>query len=153
NSRENEPLPPSGEKVPASTSCRRKALTSRRNSLASGGNSIGSKRKLGVIFYSRSCGDKGPELVGAVRCDHPAETGGPDRLVAELLAPRPQPAGRVVQRVLIGETHCTMYLVGNSRTGAGGLATPDFGDRDLADRDRRKRACFCGSVGGGARRG
>src|SRR5690242_1243682 len=98
NSRENEPLPPLGEKVPASISSRRNSRTSRRNSLASGGSSTGSKRKLRSIDASRSLGDERPELVGAVFGDHPAETGGPHRFVAELLAPRPQPACRVVQR-------------------------------------------------------
>src|SRR5271155_650287 len=92
NSRENDPLLRSGEKVPASISSRRKARTSSRNSFASGGNSTGAKRKLKLIDASRSFGDKGPELVGAALCNHPPETGGPDRLVAELLAPRPQPA-------------------------------------------------------------
>src|SRR5262249_23173213 len=55
NSRENDPLPPSGEKVPASASWRRKPRTSRRNSLASGGSSIGSKRKLRFIYISLGC--------------------------------------------------------------------------------------------------
>src|SRR5437868_11614583 len=103
NSRENDPFPPYGENVPASISSRRKARTSRRNSLASGGSSTGSKRKLKLIDASRSCGYEGPELVCAVFGDHPPETGGPYRFVAELLAPRPQPARRVVQRVLVSE--------------------------------------------------
>src|ERR1700736_6728248 len=93
NSRENEPLPPSGEKVPAAISWRRKARTSRRNSLASGGSSTGAKRKVAFSRAVRSVGDEGPELGGAVRRDHPAEALSPHRLVAELLAPRPQPAG------------------------------------------------------------
>src|SRR6476620_9445497 len=87
NSRENDPLPPSGEKVPASISWRRKVRTSWRNSLASGGSSIGSKRKVVFIRASRSLGDERPEPVGAVRGDHSAEPPGPHRLVAELLAP------------------------------------------------------------------
>src|ERR1700751_1107649 len=91
NSRENEPFPPSGENVPASISSRRKARTSSRNSLASGGSSTGSKRKLKLIGASRSCGDEGPEPIGAMPGDHLPETRGPDRLVAELLAPGPQP--------------------------------------------------------------
>src|SRR5277367_766610 len=114
NSRENEPLPLCGEKVPASSSWRRKARTSWRNSLASGGNSTGSKRKLVVIGSSRFAraydyrgsssvlSDEGPQLVGAGRRDHTAETLGPDRFVAEFLAPRPQPACRMMQRMLIG---------------------------------------------------
>src|SRR5262249_7315302 len=52
NSRENEPLPSPETKVPASASWRRNALTSSRNSVASGGNSIGSKRKLKFIGIS-----------------------------------------------------------------------------------------------------
>src|SRR5260370_13178801 len=64
NSRENDPLPPYGEKVPASASWRRKARTSRRSSLASGGSSIGSKRKLKLIGVSMAC-------------RHPRKSGGP----------------------------------------------------------------------------
>src|SRR6516162_1178211 len=52
NSRENEPFPSPGTKVPASASWRKNARTSPRNSLASGGNSIGSKRKLKFIGAS-----------------------------------------------------------------------------------------------------
>src|SRR5271156_4532909 len=53
--------------------------------------------------------DEGPKLVGAGRRDHPAEALGPDRLVAELLAPRPQPARRMVQRMLVGEAHRAVH--------------------------------------------
>src|SRR5947208_14156901 len=113
NSRENDPLPPSGVNVPASISSRRKARTSWRNSLASGGSSTGSKRKLKVMVASRSCGDEGPEPVGAALCDHTAEARGPDRPVAALLAPRPQPARRMVQRVLVGKAHRAVHLMGN----------------------------------------
>src|SRR5436305_2548152 len=49
NSRENDPFPPYGENVPASISSRKKVRTSSRNSLASGGSSTGSKRKLKLI--------------------------------------------------------------------------------------------------------
>src|SRR5262249_45238951 len=105
NSRENEPLPPWGEKVPASISWRRKARTSWRNSLASVGSSTGSKRKLKFIGVSRSLSDEGPEFVGAAFGDHPPEARGPHRLIAELLAPCPKPARRVVQRMLVGEPH------------------------------------------------
>src|SRR5258707_9108088 len=59
NSRENDPLPPYGEKVPASISWRRKARTSWRNSLASGGSSIGSKRKVVFIHVSLGCHHSG----------------------------------------------------------------------------------------------
>src|SRR6516165_7567147 len=100
NSREKDPFPPSGENVPASISSRRKARTPSRNPLASGGSSTGSKRKLKLICASRSCGDEGPEPVGAMLSDHPPEARGPHRLVAELLAPGPQPARSMVQRVL-----------------------------------------------------
>src|SRR5437870_3677913 len=71
NSRENDPLLRSGEKVPASISWRRKARTSWRNSLASGGSSIGSKRKLKLINVSvahrhphATSGLSGANLVG-----------------------------------------------------------------------------------------
>src|SRR5947208_15852245 len=77
NSRENDPLPPYGEKVPASISWRRKARTSTRNSLASGGSSTGSKRKLKLMGASRSLGDEGPEIVCPALRNHPAEARGP----------------------------------------------------------------------------
>src|ERR1700758_3573372 len=128
NSRENEPFPPSGENVPASISSRRKARTSSRNSLASGGSSTGSKRKLKLIGASRSCGDEGPEPIGAMPGDHLPETRGPDRLVAELLAPGPQPARRVVQRVLVGETDCAVNLMGDRRAGPGCFAAAHLRD-------------------------
>src|SRR5437764_13896818 len=105
NSRENDPLPASGEKAPASISSRRKARTSCRNSLASGGSSTGSKRKLKLIGASRSLRNEGPQLVGAALGDHPPEARGPSRLIAELLAPGPEASRRVVQRVLVGEPH------------------------------------------------
>ena len=53
------------------------------------------------------------------------------RLVAELLAPRPQPARRMVQRMLVGKAHRAMHLMGDRRAGAGGLADPHLGDRHL----------------------
>src|ERR1700719_212271 len=140
NSRENDPFPPYGENVPASISSRRKPRTSSRNSLASGGSSTGSKRKLKLIGASRSCGDKGPEPVGAALRDHPPETGGPDRLVAELLAPGPQPARRMMQRVLVRKAHCAVDLVGDRRAGARRLAAAHLGNRDLADRNFPARA-------------
>src|ERR1700732_2501630 len=150
NSRENDPFPPYGENVPASTSSRRKPRTSSRNSLASGGSSTGSKRKLKLIGVSRSCGDKGSELVGAALRDHPPETGSPHRLVAELLTPRPKPARRMMQRVLVCEAHCSVDLMSDRRAGAGRLAAAHLGDRDLADRNFRARARLRGSVGSSA---
>src|SRR5216684_1311880 len=165
NSRENDPLPPPGMKVPASASWRRKARTSWRSSLASGGSSIGSKRKLKLIGISVGCrhprasggpgasagacrywipasagmtkrvlssrclGDEGPELVGAPFRDHPPEARGPHRLVAELLAPRPQPARRMVQRVLVRKPHRAVHLVGDRSPGAGRFAAAHLGDR------------------------
>src|SRR6266446_4058342 len=146
NSRENDPLPSFGEKVPASISWRRKARTSWRNSLASGGSSIGSKLKLKVIDTSRALGNEGPELVGAVRRDHPAETLSPHRLVAEFLAPRPEAPRRMMQRMLVGEAHRTVHLVGDSRPGAGCLAAAHLGDRHLGDGDLRARAGLRGGV-------
>src|SRR3984893_4406567 len=139
NSRENDPLPPSGEKVPASISW--------RSSLASGGSSIGSKRKLKLIATSRVLGDEGPELVGAARRDHLAETLGPHRLVAEFLAPRPEAPRRMMQRMLVGEAHRTVHLVGDSRPGAGCLAAAHLGARHLGDADLRPRAGLRGGVG------
>src|SRR6516165_10194952 len=71
NSRENDPLPSPGTKVPASASWRKNARTSRRNSLASGGNSIGSKRKLKFIDVSGgspACFETRPLALLSMRC-------------------------------------------------------------------------------------
>ena len=78
------------------------------------------------------------------------------RLVAEFLAPGPQPPRRVVQRVLVGEAHRAVHLMRDRGAGAGGLADPHLGDRDLgrarlvADAVPRDR--LGGAVGGGAGR-
>src|SRR6516165_3607844 len=64
NSRENDPLPSPGTKVPASASWCRNARTSCRNSLASGGSSIGSKRKL--KFIGISVGSRHPRAGGVL---------------------------------------------------------------------------------------
>src|SRR5580704_15199582 len=111
--------PPPGLNVPASISCLRKARTSLRNSLHSGGSSIGSNWKALAIWSSRSLGDEGPERVGAPRRDHAAKPLGPEGLVAEFLAPAPQPPGRMVQGVLIGEAHRAMHLMRDRGAGAG----------------------------------
>src|SRR5271157_2607197 len=95
---------------------------------------------------SRSLGDEGPKLVGAARRDHAAEAGGPDRLVAELLAPRPQPARRMMKRMLVSEAHRAVHLMGDRSAGAGRLAAAHLGDRHLADGDIRKRAGLGGGV-------
>ena len=47
---------------------------------------------------------------------------GPMRLVAEFLAPGPQPPRRVVQRMLVGEPHRAVHLMRDRGAGAGGLA-------------------------------
>src|ERR1700724_3368265 len=79
------------------------------------------KDAVGSGMGSRALGDEGPELVGAARRDHPAETLGPHRLVAEFLAPRPEAPRRMMQRMLVGEAHSTVHLVADSRPGAGCL--------------------------------
>src|SRR3954468_6976041 len=60
-----------------------------------------------------------------------AEKFGPMRLVAELLAPGPETPRRLMQRVFVGEAHRAMHLMRDRGAVAGGLADPDFGDRDL----------------------
>src|SRR4051794_32124474 len=114
--------PPCGLKLPASISCFRKARTSLRNSLHSGGRSIGSNSNLVLMPASRSRGDGRPQRVSACGRDHAAEAHGPESLVAEFLAPRPEPARRVVQRVFPGEADRAVHLVGNGGAGRGGLA-------------------------------
>ena len=71
-------------------------------------------------------GHERPQRVGAARRHHAAEPVGPMRLVAELLAPRPQPPRRLVQRVLVGEAHRAVHLMRDRGAGAGRLADPVF---------------------------
>src|SRR6516162_11007909 len=92
---------------------------------------------LAVPVSLRALGNKGPELVGAMCGDHPPEALGPQCLVAELFAPCPQPPRRMMQRMLVGEAHRTMHLVGNGSAGAGRLATAYLGDRHLGEADLR----------------
>src|SRR5229473_6446395 len=151
----SEPLLPlCGLKLPAAISSRRKARTSWRSSLHSGGRSTGSKWKLMAIGASRTLGDERPQRVGAVFGDHMAELGGPMRLVAELLAPRPEPARRMVQRMLVGKAHRAVHLMGDRRPGPGRLADPQLGDRDFGG-DQRAAEPMAGDrlgsgIGGGA---
>src|ERR1700719_172472 len=110
----------SGVNVPASISWRRKARTSWRNFFASGGRSTGSKRKLyanQLLTFLSLCalGDRGTQRVAAALGDQLTEPLGPQRLVAELLAPCPQPARRMMQRVLVGEAHRAVHLMGDRR--------------------------------------
>src|SRR5258708_15566347 len=132
--------PPPGLNVPAAISCLRKARTSRRNSLHSGGSSTGSNWNVPVMVSSRSpglraLGDERPQRVGALGGDGAAEALGPQRLVAEFLAPAPQPPGRMVQRVLVSEAHRAMHLMRDRRAGAGRVADPQLGDRHLGGDD------------------
>src|SRR5713226_2294814 len=76
-----------------------------------------------AIGASRSLGDERPQRVGAALGDHMPELGGPMRLVAELLAPRPEAARRMVQRVLVGKPHRALRLVGDRRASPGRLAS------------------------------
>src|SRR5213082_1986045 len=74
-----------------------------------------------------------PELLGALLGDQLAEPPGPQRLVAELLAPGPQPARRMMQRMLVGETHRAMHLMRNRCAVGGSFADPHLGDRDIEE--------------------
>src|SRR6185312_548820 len=149
--------PPCGLNVPASISCLRKARTSLRSSTHSGGKSTGSNWKLVLIDTSRSRGQEGPQLVGAGAGDHVADADGPIGFVAEFLAPRPQPARRMVERVLVGEAHRAVHLVGDRGAGAGGLADAELGDRAFGDGPLGGDAVggdgLGGGVGGGPRGG
>src|SRR6516164_2834328 len=92
------------------------------------------------VRSSRTLGDEGPELVGAVCGDHAPEALSPHRLVAELLAPRPEPPRRMMQRMLVGEAHRPMHLMGDRRPGASRLAAAHLGDRHLREADFRPGA-------------
>src|SRR5665213_726903 len=153
------PRRPLGLNVPASISSLRKARTSWRNSLHSGGSSTGSNWKMLAIIsprspISRSLRHERPQRVGALRRDHAAQALGPQRLVAEFLAPAPEAARRMVQRVLIGKAHRAMHLVRDRGPRAGRIADPQLGDRHLGGDDVAGDAVlgngFGRAVGGGA---
>src|SRR5687767_4750857 len=72
-----------------------------------------------------------PEAVGAGGGDATPQLDGPAALAAELGAPGPQPPGRKVQRVLVGEADGAVRLVRDAGPDAGRLARPDLGGGDL----------------------
>src|ERR671919_1353496 len=71
-------------------------------------------------------GEIAPERVAAARGHAAAELDGPRALAAELGAPRPEPARREVQRVLVGEADGAVRLVDETRAHARSLAHPDL---------------------------
>ena len=81
--------------------------------------------------------DQRVELVGADADDHLAQ--GPARgpLVAVLAAPRPQPARKVVERVLARHAHRAVGLVGVAGRVARGLVGEQLGRGDLEPRRSR----------------
>src|ERR1700733_7940344 len=129
NSAALSPRRPLGLKVPASISCLRKARTSLRNSLHAGGSSIGSNWNVLVIAASRSSCHERPQRIGAGGGDHAPQPLGPQRLVAEFLAPTPEAARRMVQRVLVGKAHRAVHLMRDRCAGASRVADPQLGDR------------------------
>ena len=58
----------------------------------------------------------------------------------------------MMQRMLVGEAHRTVHLVGDRRTGAGRLAAAYLGDRHLGYTDLRAGAGLGGRVGSRTRR-
>src|SRR6058998_846470 len=62
-----------------------------------------------------SCGQLGPERVGAALADGAAELDGPVALAAELGAPRPEPPRRELQRVLVRESDRAVRLMRDRR--------------------------------------
>src|SRR5436190_20072761 len=78
-----------------------------------------------------SRGEIGPERVGAARGDAAPQLDGPAALAAELRAPRPQPAGREVERVLVREADRAVDLVDEAGRDPRGFAHAHLRDGDL----------------------
>src|SRR4029453_19557857 len=104
-----------------------------------------------------SSGQVRPQRVGAALGDRAPELRRPLALAAEFGAPRPEPARRELQRVLVREADRAVHLMGDRGADARGLADPHLGDGDLergiaavggAERVGRRRAR--GGGGGGA---
>ncbi len=76
-------------------------------------------------------GKKRPKLIGAALGDKLAELNCPLALIAEIVAPGPEPLGEAMQNMLLGETNGAVHLMGDRRAFAGGLAGPDLGGRHL----------------------
>src|SRR5512135_2015598 len=98
----------SGAKVPAAISSAMKARTSSRSFWHPGGKRIWSKWRLVLMVSPRR--QHGPELVDAVRRDHPAERRGPMAFAAKIVAPGQDAQREAMQNVLVGETDRAVHL-------------------------------------------
>src|SRR5205809_5164873 len=87
-----------------------------------------------LLSLSEACGEIGPERVGTARGDAATQLHRPATLAAELGAPRPEPARREVERVLVREADRAMHLVHEAGRNARGFADPHLGDGDLEAR-------------------
>jgi hypothetical protein len=77
--------------------------------------------------------DLRPQPVRA-RSDHvPPKHTLPYGILAELIAPRPQPARQEMQTVLEGEADRAMHLMGDGSANAGSLPRPRLPRRDRQD--------------------
>src|SRR5262245_21752398 len=70
--------------------------------------------------------DEAPQSVGALRRDLAAQAARPPGLAAELVAPGPEAARRVVQRVFLRETDGAMHLVRDRGADARRLSCADL---------------------------
>src|SRR5437660_1292417 len=125
--------PPCGSKVPASISLARKARTSCRRAWHSGGRRIASNVSSVAMCRSLPCRQHGPQAVRTLGRRQVAELHRPEALVAEIVAPGPQPAREAMQRVLLREADGAQHLMGDRRTLAGRLADTDLGGSRLEE--------------------
>ena len=100
-----------------------------------GGRALRSK----WLQHVAAAGDQRVELVGAAATTTRPEPRAQRPLVAVLAAPRPQPAGEVVERVLAGHAHRAVGLVGVPGRVGRGLVGEELGRGDLEPRRARRR--------------
>jgi hypothetical protein len=86
-----------------------------------------------------SGGDVGPERRAAAG-EQRADARGPEAFGAALLAPGPEAAGEVVQRMFLRDADGGEDLVRDGRTARGGLARRDLRAADLEGASARPRA-------------
>src|SRR5262249_56428169 len=100
-----------------------------------------------LIQHGSSCGQMRPERGGPALGNRAPELDRPVALAAELGAPRPQPARRELQRVLVREADRAVHLMRDR-----GAHAPRFSDPDLRDGDLERGIAAIGGAECAARR-
>src|SRR6478672_6361683 len=144
------PPPMLALRVPASISFARKARTSLRSATHSGGRRTGSNVNSVPICLSSPFRQHRPQFLGTLGGDQMPKLHRPEALVAEVVAPGPQPAREAVQRVLLCEADGAQHLMGDGGALGGGLADADLGGSRLEEHGLVERRRIGDGVGGGA---